>query len=158
LPLTIDFRSGDKLIINGSVIENGGAATKLLVHNKSAVLRQSEVMSVEEATTPAKRIYFALQCAYIFPDEANKHVNDYQMLARDFLAASPSSAPLIGEITTLVVDGEVYKALRKVQKLLEHESQLLASVTSEDSPEREGAESEEGDAGSQEAQTGGAAP
>ena len=59
----IEIKSGDKLIINGAVIENTGSNTKLLIHNQASILRQKEVMSEEDSITPAARVYFALQCA-----------------------------------------------------------------------------------------------
>ncbi len=63
----IEIKSGDKLIINGAVIEITGSNTKLLIHNQVSIHRQKEIMSEEESVTPAARVYFALQCAYIFP-------------------------------------------------------------------------------------------
>ena len=71
MPLSIDFKAGDKIIINGAVIENLGSNSTISIHNEAAILRGKEVLSAEDSTTPASRIYFTLQCAYIFlPDKS----------------------------------------------------------------------------------------
>ncbi|MDH5749901.1 MAG: flagellar biosynthesis repressor FlbT, partial [Rhodospirillales bacterium] len=95
MPLLIEFKSGDKLIINGAVMENAGANTKLLVRNESAVLREKEVLSIGDTNTPASRAYFALQCAYIFPGKKDEYLEKFNGLIDDFLAASPSSKEII---------------------------------------------------------------
>ncbi len=73
MPLKIDFKSGDKMVINGAVVENVGPNTKLLVHNESAILREKEILSVADSTTPASRVYFSLQCSYIFPQKRDEY-------------------------------------------------------------------------------------
>ena len=67
MPLKLDFKAGEKLVINGAVVENVGGNAKLLVHNESAIIREKEILTQAETNTPAARVYFALQCAYMFP-------------------------------------------------------------------------------------------
>lgn len=57
MPLKLEFKSGDKLMINGAVIENIGANAKILVHNEAAILRNKEVLSETDEATPAARVY-----------------------------------------------------------------------------------------------------
>ena len=40
MPLKLDFKAGDKMIINGTVIENVGPNAKLLIHNEASILRE----------------------------------------------------------------------------------------------------------------------
>jgi flagellar biosynthesis repressor protein FlbT len=125
MALMIEIKSGDKLIINGAVIENSGPNTQLLIHNKSAILREKEVMSEDEVKTPASRIYFSLQCAYIFPNKVNDHVEQFEQFARQYLEASPSSAHLMEEIVVAVQEENFYKSLKLSQKLLKQEKKLI---------------------------------
>ena len=128
MPLKLELKSGDKFIINGAVIENAGPNTKLLVHNQSAILRQKEIMSAEDSTTPASRIYFALQCAYIFPDKLDHYLALFEQSARDFLEASPSAAVIIDAIIEEVRHDRLYRGLKAAQDLLKHEEELMAMV------------------------------
>ena len=57
MPLSIDFKAGDKIIINGAVIENLGSNSTISIHNQAAILRGKEILSAEDSTTPASRIY-----------------------------------------------------------------------------------------------------
>lgn len=125
MPLKIDLKPGDKIIINGAVLQNAGGNAKLLVHNDSAILRGREVMADNEVTTPAAHVYFALQCAYMFPDKAGEYLDRFSKLADDFLKASPSSAPIIAELAELASENHLYKALKACQKLLKHETRLM---------------------------------
>ena len=128
MPLLIDFKSGDKVIINGAVIENGGGNTKILLHNKAAVLRSKEVLTEEEAQTPATRTYFDLQAAYIFSDQKEEHLNLFWRKLRDYVAACPSAQPIVDEIEADMKQDNLYKALKNTQKLIIHESELLQGV------------------------------
>jgi len=56
MPLKLDFKAGDKMIINGAVIENIGNNSSLLIHNEAAILREKEIISEAETATPASRI------------------------------------------------------------------------------------------------------
>ena len=125
MALKLELKSGDKFIINGAVIENAGPNTKLLVHNQSAILRQKEIMSAEDSTTPASRVYFALQCAYIFPEKIDHYLTQFEKCARDYLDASPSSAFIIDGIVDNVRHDRLYQGLKAAQDLLKHEEELM---------------------------------
>ena len=92
MPLTIDFKAGDKIIINGAVIENLGSNSKLSVHNQAAILRGKEILSEEDSKTPASRVYFALQCAYIFPQAQAEYVASFEAFLNEYLVACPSAS------------------------------------------------------------------
>jgi len=126
VPLKLELKSGDKFIINGAVIENAGPNTKLLVHNQSAILRQKEIMSAEDSTTPASHIYFALQCAYIFPEKIEQYLQMFEQYARAYLKASASSAPIIDRIVEEVQNERLYQGLKVAQELLKHEEELMS--------------------------------
>ena len=131
MPLTIDFKAGDKIIINGAVIENLGSNSKLSVHNQAAILRGKEILSEEDSKTPASRVYFALQCAYIFPQAQAEYVASFEAFLNEYLLACPSASE-IGDVIRKEVDqGLLYKGLKSAQKLIVHESELLQSLGEE---------------------------
>jgi len=125
VPLKIEIKTGDKIIINGAVLENNGPSAKFLIHNKCSILREKEVMSEENSRTPASRVYFSLQCAYIFPHKKNDYLKLFQGYVQDYLQASPSSAPIIDKILEEVTKDRLYQGLRAAQELLQHEEQIL---------------------------------
>ena len=128
MPLLIDFKSGDKIIINGAVLENAGTSSKLLIHNQASILRGKEILSEEESNTPASRTYFALQCAYMFADKKDDYLKLFNNFLTEYSTACPSAEPIAGEIRDEVEEGRLYKALKSAQKLIKHESELLQSL------------------------------
>ena len=128
MPLLIDIKPGDKVIINGAVIENAGNSTKLFVHNQAAILRGKEVLSEEDCGTPAARAYFALQCAYIFADKHADYLAKFEKLLDDYLAACPSAKDIGEKIRMEIKDDKLYRALKAAQKLIAHEGNILNSM------------------------------
>lgn len=132
MPLIIDLKPGEKVIVNGAVIENAGSSTKLRIHNNSNILKQKEIMVEQDAQTPASRVYFCLQCAYIFPTERVKYVKMFQDYLFQYVEACPSARDLAIEIAHEADAGNYYKALRAARKLLKHEDALLKHMRGED--------------------------
>jgi flagellar protein FlbT len=128
VPLKLDFKSGDKLVINGAVLENIGTNAKILIHNESAILREKEILSIAETSTPASRVYFALQCAYMFPHKKDEQIDLFKDFLKDFVTACPSIKPIAEEIEELVAEDKIYKALKHTQKLIAHQAEVLKSL------------------------------
>lgn len=126
MPLKLDFKAGDKMIINGTVIENVGANAKLLVHNEASILREQDIISETERLTPASRVYYALQCAYIFPDQAERYLSECKELLQQYLSAAPSAQSIADEILSQMETGTQYRTLKAAQKLIRHETDTVA--------------------------------
>ena len=128
MPLSIKLPAKEKIIINGAVIENAGDATTIILHNKVDLLRRKEVMTEAEATTPAKRVYYTCQCAYLFDDQREEYLKILLDFVHDYATAAPSSADICQEIQKLITEERYYTALKRSQKLIQHEAQRLESV------------------------------
>ncbi|WP_158595905.1 flagellar biosynthesis repressor FlbT [Oleomonas cavernae] len=128
MPLKITLAPEEKIIVNGVVIANAGGPATLSVLNRAQILRGKDILAAEDAQTPATRIYYVLQCLYLFPDRAA----DYQAAAKGFLAdyaaAAPSAAATIAEITEQLATRQIYPALKTAKKLLAHEKEIFAHV------------------------------
>lgn len=131
MPLKIDFKAGDKMVINGAVVENVGPNTKLLIHNESAILREKEVLSVADTTTPASRVYFALQCAYIFPQKKDEYIEVFHKFLKEYVQACPSAKAIAEEIEKEAAESRIYRALKKTHKLIAHEARIVESLQKE---------------------------
>lgn len=133
MPLLIDFKSGDKLIINGSVLENIGGNTKILVHNNSAILREKEVLASEDAQTPASRVYFELQNAYISldQDERDGCLKRFDQRLNEFIAACPNALDIALKVRDHVANERIYKGLKETQNLIKYESRVLQEFSAQ---------------------------
>ena len=128
MPLKLTVGKGEKLIVNGAVIRNDGEGTSLLFENQAHILRQKDILTQETANTPASRVYLALQCAYLFPENAKAHIEDFRMLLAEYLEAAPSARPIGEEVQGLVDSQQLYNGLKQCCRLLEHESEVLPRV------------------------------
>jgi flagellar protein FlbT len=131
MPLTINLKPRERLIVNGVVIENSGPAAKILVHNNAALLREKDIVTEEQATTPARRIYYALQCQYLFPGKSDVFLPIIDKFLREFAEAAPSTTALITEIYQQVSDGQFYRALKSAKQLMTREQEIVNGTTRE---------------------------
>lgn len=125
MALKITLKPDEKIIVGTSVIKNGGNKCELVIENRVPIIREREILKFEEATTPAKRIYLALQLLYLGELRDNK---DLFSLIQDFVDAVPSSIFIIESILHLVNDEQHYKALKECKKLIEYEDKILNQV------------------------------
>lgn len=128
MPLLIDLKPGEKVIINGAVLENAGTNTKIRVHNESNILRQKEILTNDDIATPAARIYFCLQCAYIFPEKRDYYLDLYRGFLSQYLEVCPSAQEIGDEVIDAVEAEAYYKALKASRKLLKHETSVLTEL------------------------------
>jgi flagellar protein FlbT len=129
MPLTINLKPGEKLIVNGVVMQNANHAAKLLVHNEAALLREKDIITEEAANTPARRIYFAVQCLYLFPDKSAVYLPIIHRFLREFSEAAPSTLPLLQKIEQDIAAGALYAALKSGKQLIAKEQEILNGVT-----------------------------
>lgn len=128
MPLRIKLPSHDRIIINGAVLENAGDATTLIVHNRVDILRRKEVMSEQEASTPARRVYYSLQCAYMFDEERSHYITHALEFLKQYRDAAPSSASVIAKIAEEIEEQRFYGALKATNALIEHESERIKAA------------------------------
>ncbi|HEV2263025.1 MAG TPA: flagellar biosynthesis repressor FlbT [Stellaceae bacterium] len=127
MPLTINLKPREKLILNGVVIENSGPMAKILIHTNAALLREKDVLPEEKATTPARRIYFAIQCQYLFAGKAEMFLASIDRQLAEYEQACPESHALLGEIRRLLAEGQFYRALKAAKLLIQHEEEAAAA-------------------------------
>jgi len=128
MPLKLSLPRGEKLVVNGAVIKNDGPDVNLVFENQAHIMRQKDIMTLDEATSPARRIYMAIQCAYMFADRRDEHLKDFEQLLVEFCSAAPSSAQFADKIKKLAGDGDLYGALKACRKLIEYEAEILENV------------------------------
>jgi flagellar protein FlbT len=121
MPLTINLKPREKLILNGVVIENSGSMAKILIHTNAALLREKDMISEEKATTPARRIYFAIQCQYLFAGKAELFFANIGQLLKDYAELNSASRPLVEELRRHLDADQFYRALKTAKLLIQAE-------------------------------------
>ena len=127
--LRISLRDGEKVIVNGAVLRSIGR-TDLRVENGASVMRGRDVMSPEEANTPARRLYFACMMAYIDEGDLVAHQEDIIARVRDLMDAleAPEAKAACASFAHKVACGEYYKALADCRWLIDYEARALARL------------------------------
>ena len=64
MPLKIELKPVERLILGGSVVTNDGRRTRLAIEGAMPVLREKDIMTARQANSPANRIYLAVQRMY----------------------------------------------------------------------------------------------
>lgn len=129
MPLTINLKPGEKLIVNGVVLQNAHHAARLVVHNEAALLREKDIITEEAATTPARRIYFTVQCLYLFPGKSALYLPIIHRFLAEFSEAAPSTLPLLHKIEQELAADQLYAALRTAKQLIVKEQEILNGAT-----------------------------
>jgi flagellar biosynthesis repressor protein FlbT len=126
MPLLIHVRKGKKIFMNGAVLENASERTiTFLLKNKAEILRCDDILVPDEAVTPASRIYYALQCLYLFPDSRGQCFPVLFELAESYREAAPSASELVERMFTAVRAKQYYDGLKLARELIAHESRCL---------------------------------
>ena len=125
--LVLELRAGDLMVVNGASLRFRGR-TRVEVVARARFLFGKQVMPPEAASTPARRIYFALQCAYVGPEEEREvAMAEAHRLAAAFQEATTSNMArqLLERALTLAEQDEWYQALRLVRHVMRHEAAVL---------------------------------
>jgi flagellar biosynthesis repressor protein FlbT len=128
MALKVELKPGEKLLVGNCIITNSDQRTRLYIDGKAPILREKDILTAETATTPARRIYLAVQLMYIEDDIAGTR-DQYFLLVNDFLGAVPSAAEIIDQINNEILTGQLYKALKAAQRLIEYEQDLLSNAS-----------------------------
>lgn len=129
MSLRISLRDGEKLIINGAVLRATGR-TQFVIENQVSVLRDREIMAPEEATSPARRLYFACMMAYIDSNHISEHHDRIVELLRDLLGALQAEEARAACIrfASQVAVSDFYRALAECRTLIRYETEALARL------------------------------
>jgi flagellar protein FlbT len=128
VPLKISLKPGERMILGGAVIANGKFKSEIFVENKVPILRQKNILSLKEADTPCRRIYFAIQLMYMDEGHLAEHHKTYWALIKDLLAAAPHFLGLVDQISEQILSNRYYQALKVAVKLIEYEQEVLNRV------------------------------
>ena len=126
MALKITLKPNEKMIIGGAVVTNGNIKnTDLIIENNVPVLRQKNILSQKDATSPCSRIYFTIQLMYIDEENIAVHQDIYWSLVRELLDAAPRLTGHIDLINEQILSGNYYVALKLSSELIHYEQEVL---------------------------------
>ncbi|MBI1366965.1 MAG: flagellar biosynthesis repressor FlbT [Alphaproteobacteria bacterium] len=129
--LVLRLRPHEKFLVNGVVIENGDRRVRLRVKTQDAhILRIRDALHPDEATTPAKRLYYAAQL--VVTGEADAEQAKAEILpALDALREAFGEKLCRAELDQAVQDaraGKFYNVMRQLSRVIPQEEALLAAA------------------------------
>lgn len=131
MALKITLKSGERMIIGGAVLTNGGPSScDLVIENKTPILRQKDILTEEKAASPCRRIYYAIQLMYIDENNLAAYHKIYWDLVKDLVRAAPGTVGLIDSINEHILQRRYYPALKLTKKLIEYEREAIERVSS----------------------------
>ena len=130
MPLKLSLRPGERFVVNGAVVQNGDRRGALILQNKASVLREKDIMQPDEATTPARRVYYPIMLLYLDEGDQEQSYQEFAMRLAEFTSAvrNPEALADCVGVSREVMSGEFYKALMRCRKLMAYEDELLGIV------------------------------
>lgn len=127
MPLKIELKPHESIIIGESLIINDGERTRFYIEGNVPILREKFILREKDASTPSKRIYFVVQQMYLSKDvEPLRKL--YLEFVRDLQDAAPSLIPYIAAISSDVINDNFYSAIKNAAKLVEKEDELFGEA------------------------------
>jgi flagellar biosynthesis repressor protein FlbT len=123
MPLRVELKPFERIIIGETVIINSGTRTSFLIDGEAPILREKDTVTAETANTPVKRLYLCVQTMYLKNDIPRYRVA-YLGFIKDLREAIPGSRDLIDAINNHISSGALYKALKEIRKLMKLEEEL----------------------------------
>lgn len=129
--LVLKLGPKERVLVNGAVIENGDRRSRLSILTPNAnILRLRDAIRPEEVNTPVRRVCYIAQL--VLSGDADEDDARHQILRgieqlSQALTDSDSRVQLAAA-TGAVLDGEFYRAMKRLRALIPREDRLLAAT------------------------------
>ena len=135
--LVLELRPGEVMIVNGAPIRFR-TKTRIELTAKARFLFGKQIMPPNEVDSPARRIYFALQSAYIGNEEERpRGLTAARALIAEFKGSTTSA--LAREILDRAIEAaesdNCYQALKLARRIIRHEDTVLGRNQQSEQPE-----------------------
>jgi flagellar protein FlbT len=128
--LVLELRQGEVMIVNGAPIRFR-TRSRIELTAKARFLFGKQIMAPDQADSPARRIYFALQSAYIGSESEREAGLD---AARQFIAEfdEATTSDLVRLMLTKALvaaeEDDCYQALKLIRRVIQHEDAVLGKT------------------------------
>ena len=130
MALKLSLKPGEKFVVNGAVIQNGDRRGVLLLQNKASVLREKDIMQMDEVTSPARRIYFPVMMMYLDPSDISKQYEEFVVRMTEFMSVikNPTILKECISCSKDVMAAQYYKALTRCRTIMAYEEECFGHV------------------------------
>jgi flagellar protein FlbT len=126
--LVLELRQGETMIVNGAPIRFR-TKCRIELTGRARFLFGKQIMPPDQAHTPARRIYFALQTAYIGTEEERPQgLHAARALVAEFQASTTSALAreILDRAMVAAEADDCFAALKLVRRIVQHEDAVLA--------------------------------
>lgn len=127
MPLKIELKPHESIIIGESLITNDGERTRFYIEGNVPILREKFILREKEANTPCKRVYFVVQQMYLAKDPTPLQPI-YLEYVRDLQSATPSLIPYIAPINENIINNDYYSAIKNADRLVKKEEEFFGKL------------------------------
>jgi len=128
--LVLELRQGDVMIVNGAPIRFR-TKSRIELTARARFLFGKQIMAPDQADSPARHIYFALQSAYIgSEDERAQGLDTARELIAAFKQATTSALArdILDRALSAAEADDCYQALKLTRRIIRHEDTVLGRV------------------------------
>jgi len=127
MPLRVELKPFERIVIGETVIINSGGRTSFLIDGEAPVLREKDTVTAETANTPARRLYFCVQMMYL-KNDIPRYRAAYTGFVKDLHEAAPTARDVLQIVNDHISGGALYKALKEIRKLMKAEDELAVGA------------------------------
>jgi flagellar protein FlbT len=125
--LVLELRQGEVMIVNGAPIRFR-TRSRIELTAKARFLFGKQIMAPDQVDSPARRIYFSLQSAYIGSESereagliaARHFINEFQEAT-----TSEMVRMILDQALIAAEEDDCYQALKLVRRIIQHEDAVL---------------------------------
>jgi flagellar biosynthesis repressor protein FlbT len=103
MPLRVELKPFERIVIGETVIINSGTRTSFLIDGDAPVLREKDTVTAETANTPAKRLYLCVQMMYL-KNDVPRYRTAYLGFLKELRLALPEAGAAVDTI-----DGHMFQ-------------------------------------------------
>jgi flagellar protein FlbT len=125
--LVLELRQGEVMIVNGAPIRFR-TRSRIELTAKARFLFGKQIMPPDQADSPARRIYFALQSAYIGNEtEREAGLESARHYIAEFQAATTAEVVrlILDQAMIAAEEDDCYQALKLVRRIIQYEDSVL---------------------------------
>ena len=128
--LVLDLKADDLMIINGAPLRVRNK-TRLELNGRARFLFGKQIMPPGADTTPGRRIYYAVQTAYIGnDDERPPACLAVRTFCQEFASHTTSrlTVEILADVMRAVDEDRCYDALKLIRRIIRHEDAVMGGV------------------------------
>jgi flagellar protein FlbT len=134
--LVLELRQGEVMIVNGAPIRFR-TRSRIELTAKARFLFGKQIMAPDQADSPARRIYFALQSAYIGTEaDRESALESARHFIGEFQEATTSETvrTILSQALVAAEEDDCYQALKFVRRIIQHENGVLGKTENTAAP------------------------